>query len=93
MTAYFILSLKESKQKQKALTTTTSKGTDPFLSLEELKPCAISGQNIEKMKDKFRTHRAAFDFDRSFCLITVICELDDTSCTIPRLPPLLKRKG
>ena len=52
------------------------------MSLKGLQPCAVSAQNIEQMKGKFRTHRAAFDFDRSFCSIdAAICKVDDTKAT------------
>lgn len=66
MVAYFILSVDENA------------GNEPIsdISFEELKPCAMSPQKIETMKQKVRTHRAALDFDLSFCKAGV-CLIDD----------------
>ena len=66
MVAYFILSVDENA------------GNEPIsdISFEELKPCAMSAQKMETMKQKVRTHRAALDFDLSFCKAGV-CLIDD----------------
>ncbi len=48
------------------------KGRSCELTLDELKPCAVSSMKIEQMKQAFRTHRCAFDFDLSFCNIDVV---------------------
>ena len=62
MALFFVLSVDESA------------GNEPItdISFEELKPCAMSAQKIETMKQKVRTHRAALDFDLLFCMISVI---------------------
>ena len=44
------------------------------VDIRELKPCAISAQKIEQMKEKVRYHRAAIDFDTSFCNVSVKIE-------------------
>jgi len=66
MALFFILSVDENG------------GNEPIsdISLEEFKPCAMSAQKIETMKQKVRTHRAAFDFDLSLCKAGV-CLIDD----------------
>jgi hypothetical protein len=71
MAAYFILSLQEAKRNQNSPTITNS-GSVVNLFLNELKPCAISAKKIEQMKQKVRTHRAAFDFDQSFCSVAAV---------------------
>ena len=40
-------------------------GNEPISDIlfEELKPCAMSAQKIETMKQKVQMHRAALDFD------------------------------
>ena len=62
MAAYFIASCQECKGKEGSCE----------LTLDELKPCAVSAMKIEQMKQAFRTHRCAFDFDLSFCKIDVV---------------------
>ena len=64
MCAYFLLAVSEGKD------STESIGVD----IRELKPCAISAQKIEQMKQKVRCHRAAIDFDTSFCRVSVKIE-------------------
>ena len=60
MVAYFILSVKEADLGCENLTGISK------LTIGELKPCAVSAQNIEQMTKLVRTHRAAFDFDQLF---------------------------
>ena len=39
------------------------------INLDEIKPVAISAPKIEQMKKQYKTHRAAFDFDKGFCSV------------------------
>ena len=85
MVAYFILSLKETlKETSNSPQATNSNQSAVNISLEELQPCAVSAQKIEQMKQKVRTHRAAFDFDKSFCTGVSICEFDEQCSAIKR---------
>ena len=65
MVAYFILSIKEADSGCENLTGISK------ITIGELKPCAVSAKKIEQMKKLVRTHRAAFDFDQSFCSAAV----------------------
>ena len=40
--------------------------------IDDVIPCAVSAQRIEMMRAKFRTHRAAFDFDTAFCKCEIV---------------------
>ncbi len=57
---YFIASIEKKKVKD-----------GEFITVNELKPCAIDANRIEKMRCNVRVHRAAIDFDRAFCEATV----------------------
>ena len=37
-----------------------------------MRPCVVSALKIEKMKRTVKTHRAAVDFDKSFCKAKVV---------------------
>ena len=65
MVAYFILSIKEADSDCENLTGISK------ITIGELKPCAVLAQKIEQMKKLVQTHRAAFDFDQSFCSAAV----------------------
>ena len=41
------------------------------ISVDEMKPCAVSASRIERMKMTVKAHRAAIDFDKSLCSCTV----------------------
>ena len=41
-----------------------------------MRPCVVSALKIEKMKRTVKTHRAAVDFDKSFCKAKVVVFLD-----------------
>ena len=60
MVTYFIMSIKGDN------------GTNGEISLDEMRPCAVSTSKIEKMKHTVKTHRAAADFDKSFCKAKVV---------------------
>ena len=64
MCAYFLLSVSDGKDCTESIE----------VDVGELKPCAISAQKIEQMKQKVRCHRAAIDFDTSFCRVSVKIE-------------------
>jgi len=59
--AYFILSISDDR---------LDNGIKEF-ELDALKPQAASASKIEQLKEKVRSHRAALDFDTSFCKATV----------------------
>lgn len=59
--AYFILSISDDH---------LDNGIKEF-ELDALKPQAASASKIEQLKEKVRSHRAALDFDTSFCKATV----------------------
>ena len=67
MAAYFILSL-EGVEMDKG----DNSSDDNVFTIGELKPCAVSSARIEKMKQSFRTHRSAFDFDTAFCKVDIV---------------------
>ena len=60
MVAYFIMSIEGEN------------GTNGEISLDKMKPCAVSASKIEKMKCTIKTHRAAVDFDKCFCKAKVV---------------------
>ena len=69
MVAYFLLSIN-------GASTGAASEIGHQVSIEELKACAVSAQKIEQMKKMVRTHRAALDFDQSFCLAAAVDSSD-----------------
>ena len=48
------------------------------ISVDEMKPCAVSASTrIERMKMTVKAHRAAIDFDKSLCTVTVRVKKED----------------
>ena len=47
-------------------------GTNSEISINKMRSCAVSTSKIEKMKCTIKTHRAAVDFDKSFCKAKVV---------------------
>jgi hypothetical protein len=48
-------------------------GTKGEISLNEMKPCAVSASKIEQMRrSTVKTHGAAIDFDKFFCKAKVL---------------------
>ena len=68
MAAYFLLS-------QNINIGENNEEFNSSLSVDEVKPCAVSASRIEQMKQMYRTHRAAFDFDHAFCKIEVVVKI------------------
>ena len=60
MITYFILSIEGEN------------GTNGEISLDEMRPYTVSASKIEKMRRTIKTHRAAVDFDKSFCKAKVV---------------------
>jgi hypothetical protein len=60
MVTYFIMSIEGEN------------GTKGEISLNEMKPCAVSASKIEQMRRTVKTHRAAIDFDKFFCKAKVV---------------------
>ena len=57
---YFIASIREENVKD-----------GKFITVNEMKPCAIAVGRIKRMHSSVKVHRAAIDFDRAFCKATV----------------------
>ena len=64
MVTYFIMSIEGEN------------GTNGEISLDEMKPCAVSASKIEQMRRTVKTHRAAIDFDKSFCKAKVVVKIE-----------------
>ena len=61
MCAYLLLAVNEGKESTENIE----------VDIRDLKPCTISAQKIEQMNQKVRCHRAAIDFDTSFCNVNL----------------------
>ena len=64
MVTYFIMSIEGEN------------GTNGEISLDEMKPCAVSASKIEQMRRTVKTHRAAIDFDKSFCKAKAVVKIE-----------------
>ena len=67
MVTYFIMSIEGENG---------TNGTNGEISLDEMKPCAVSASKIEQMRRTVKTHRAAIDFDKSFCKAKVAVKIE-----------------
>ena len=70
-TSYF-QPVKQMQRKNKARKKELTK-----ISFDKLEPYTVLAQKIEQMKKMVRTHRAALDFNRSFCRVATAVEFDE----------------